>query len=376
MNMEKKEKEIIAELTNVVSKLSQGQRVNVNFDTIADSETEEVIKLKAEITKLVQQYNDNYAFVLDIAKGRLDTTPPSNNSFANPYKQLHADLLHLTWEIKQISEGDYDQKVSFSGDFSAAINKMSASLREKQRIDDLNLKYLNELKELNATKDRFFSIIAHDLKNPFTGLIGFSDVLLSNLREKDYESAEEFATIIKGLSEQGYKLLLNLLEWARSQLDAIKINIEPVPLKVAVDESRSIVSAGAIKKNIDILYEGTLDYYVSADSNILKTILRNLLSNAVKYCENKGVIRISAVRKGKQIVISVADNGVGIKKENISRLFRIDCNISTKGTNNEDGTGLGLILCKEFVNKLGGDISVESIEGEGTKFSVSLPEVE
>lgn len=374
MNMEKKEKEIIAELTNAVSKLSQGQRVNVNFDTIADSDEEELIKLKAEIAKLVKQYNDNYAFVLDIAKGKLDTTPPSNNSFANPYKQLHADLLHLTWQIKQISEGDYDQKVSFSGDFSAAINKMIASLKEKQRIDELNVKYLNELKELNATKDRFFSIIAHDLKNPFTGLLGFSDILLSNLREKDYESAEEFAGIVKKLSEQGFKLLVNLLDWAKSQLDAIKINIEPVSVGVAVDDSRSIVLAGANKKNIEIIYDGTLDYNVLADSNILKTILRNLLSNAVKYCEDKGVIRISAERKGKQIFIYVSDNGVGIKKENLSRLFRIDCNISTKGTNNEEGTGLGLILCKEFINKIGGDISVESTEGEGTTFSVSLPE--
>ncbi len=372
--MEKKEKEIIAELTNAVSKLSQGQRVNVNFDTIADSDEEELIKLKAEIAKLVKQYNDNYAFVLDIAKGKLDTTPPSNNSFANPYKQLHADLLHLTWQIKQISEGDYDQKVSFSGDFSAAINKMIASLKEKQRIDELNVKYLNELKELNATKDRFFSIIAHDLKNPFTGLLGFSDILLSNLREKDYESAEEFAGIVKKLSEQGFKLLVNLLDWAKSQLDAIKINIEPVSVGVAVDDSRSIVLAGANKKNIEIIYDGTLDYNVLADSNILKTILRNLLSNAVKYCEDKGVIRISAERKGKQIFIYVSDNGVGIKKENLSRLFRIDCNISTKGTNNEEGTGLGLILCKEFINKIGGDISVESTEGEGTTFSVSLPE--
>jgi signal transduction histidine kinase len=109
---------------------------------------------------------------------------------------------------------------------------------------------------------------------------------------------------------------------------------------------------------------------------MLKTILRNLLSNAVKYCDDKGVIRISAERKGKFIIIHVADNGVGIKKENLSRLFRIDCNVSTRGTDNEDGTGLGLILCKEFANKIGGDISVESIEGEGTKFSVSLPEVE
>ncbi|MFA5848881.1 MAG: HAMP domain-containing sensor histidine kinase [Bacteroidales bacterium] len=374
--MEKKEKEIIAELTNAVSKLSQGQRVNVNFETLADSDTEEVMQLKAAIAKLAQQYNDNYAFVLDIAKGKLDTTPPSKNSFANPYKQLHADLLHLTWQIKQISEGDYDQKVSFSGDFSAAINKMIASLREKQRIDELNVKYLNELRELNATKDRFFSIIAHDLKNPFTGLLGFSDILLSNLHAKDYETAEEFATIIKGLSEQGYKLLVNLLEWARSQLDAIKINIEPVSLKVAMDDSKSIVSAGANKKNIEILYDCNLDYKVFADTNILKTILRNLLSNAVKYCNGKGVIRISAERKGKYIVICVSDNGVGIKKENLSRLFRIDSKVSTKGTDNEDGTGLGLILCKEFANKLGGDISVESTEGKGTKFFVSLPEAE
>src|SRR3989339_2233491 len=122
--MQSKEKGIIIELTNAVHKLSQGQKVNVNFEAIANSDADELIQLKTEIEKLVQQYNDNYAFVLDIAKGKLDTIPHSKNSFANPYKQLHSDLLHLTWQIKQISEGDYDQKVSFSGDFSTAINKM------------------------------------------------------------------------------------------------------------------------------------------------------------------------------------------------------------------------------------------------------------
>jgi len=373
--MESKEKKIIVELTNAIRKLSQGQRIEMNFETIADSDTEEIKQLKEEVVKLVQQYSDNYVYILDIAKGKLETTPPAKNNFANPYKQLHSDLLHLTWQIKQISEGDYDQKVSFSGDFSVAINKMIESLKEKQRIDELNFKYLGELKELNATKDRFFSIIAHDLKNPFTGLIGFSDILLSNLHEKNYESAEELATIIKGLSEQGYKLLVNLLDWARSQLNAIKTNIEPVSLKLAVDDSKYIVSPHANKKHIEIMCDGDIDYLVLADANMLKTILRNLLSNAVKYCDDKGVIRVSAERKGKYIIVHISDNGVGIKKENLSRLFRIECNVSTKGTDNEDGTGLGLILCKEFANKIGGDISVESVEGEGTTFSVSMPEV-
>jgi len=371
--MENNEREIVSSLTSVIRQLRQGQRVHFDFGSVEDSDTSELLEFKQEIKLLAEQYNDSYNFILDVAAGKLDTLPPAKNNFANPFKQLHADLLHLTWQIQQISEGDYDQKVSFYGDFSHSINKMIESLREKERIDKLNLQYMNEWKELNAMKDKFFSIISHDLKNPFTGLLGFSDILLGDLKDKNYDSAQEYAATIKELSEQGYKLLVNLLEWSRLQLHSLKISIEKVFISTIVDLTTSIVIPLARQKNIKIIKEGNLSLYVLADVNMLNTVLRNLLTNAVKYTNEGGEIVISASTVANMTTISVSDNGIGISSENISKLFRIDSNFSTKGTRFEDGTGLGLILCKEFINKMGGDITVESQEGHGSTFKFSLP---
>lgn len=371
--MDTRERKIISGLCGAIKQIEQGQRVIADFESIEDSDTPELNELRKEIKLLSEQYVDSYNFILDVAAGKLDTTPPAKNNFANPFKQLHSDLIHLTWQIKQISEGDFDQKVSFYGDFSSAINKMIESLKEKERIDVLNVQYLNELKELNAMKDKFFSIIAHDLKNPFTGLLGFSDILISDLKDKNYDSAEEYAAIIKELSEQGYKLLVNLLEWSRSQLNSIKTCIEPVFLKSLVEEAKSLIMPKARQKNINVVLAGFLSFDVLADINMLNTVLRNLLSNAVKYTNEGGEIVISAEKEGDMTILSVSDNGVGIKQKNISKLFSIDSNFSTKGTQSEEGTGLGLILCKEFANKMGGNITVESEEGKGTKFNLYLP---
>ena len=371
--MENNEREIVSGLTLAIKQLRQGQRVHFDFGSVEDSDSSELLELKQEIKLLAEQYNSSYNFILDVAAGKLDTVPPAQNNFANPFKQLHADLLHLTWQIQQISEGDYDQKVSFYGDFSRAINKMIESLKEKERIDKLNLQYMNELKELNAMKDKFFSIISHDLKNPFTGLLGFSDILLGDLKDKNYDSAQEYAATIKELSEQGYKLLVNLLEWSRLQRNSLKISIEKVFISTIVDLTTSIVIPLARQKNIKIIKEGNLGLYVLADVNMLNTVLRNLLTNAVKYTNEGGEIVVSASIVENMTTISVSDNGIGISSENISKLFMIDTNFSTKGTRFEDGTGLGLILCKEFVNKMGGDITVESLEGHGSTFKFSLP---
>jgi len=371
--MESNESKVLLDLCEVVRKLGQGQRVSFVFNKVSDTESTELKALGKDLENLCNQYNENYNYILGIAKGDLNVTPPARNSFANPYKQLQSDLLHLTWQIQQISQGDYEQKVSFSGDFSDSINKMIESLREKQRIGELNEKYVEELKELNAMKDKFFSIIAHDLKNPFTGLLSLSDLLLNNIREKDYTNLEEYAALLKEFSEQGYRLLLNLLEWSRANTNSIKICIEPLSLARVVDESRSAIMPSALQKKIAIECSCSHDYSVMADVNLLNTVLRNLLSNAVKFSNENGVIRISGEETDHTVTVHVADNGVGIKPEILSKLFRIDTNCSTKGTRNEEGTGLGLILCKDFLGKMGGTIDVTSEWGKGTTFSFTLP---
>ncbi len=371
--MKPEETELIRQLRDMVDQLKDGQKVSFNPGVIPDSSDAELNRLKSSILSLSNQYNENYSFILDISCGRLDTTPPRKNSFANPYKQLHADLKHLTWQIKQISEGDLNQQVSFSGDFSSAINKMIESLREKNRIAELNVRYLEELKELNATKDRFFSIIAHDLKNPFSGLMGFSEILVNDLKENNLDSALECAEALMTLSDRGYKLLVNLLEWSRSQLNAIKIDIAPISLAFVLEECKILVSERAERKKISITCNGCEGIYVKADENMLKTVIRNLLGNAIKFTSEGGKIILRAGRENGSVFFSVADNGVGISDANIAKLFRIDTNFTTRGTNDEEGTGLGLILCMEFMKKMDGDIYVESQLGKGSTFTIKLP---
>jgi signal transduction histidine kinase len=310
---------------------------------------------------------------MDMAKGKLDTLAPPLNSFVSPFKQLQADLKHMTWQIHQISEGDLEQKVSFSGDFSESINKMIETLREKQRISELNEKLLAELMELNVSKDKLFSIIAHDLKNPFSGLINLSDMVLSDVRAGRFDDVEECAVLLKTFSLQGYKLLINLLDWAKVQSNTILINLEPVQLNELVELSKALVEPVAILKNITIESNFQEKEYIVADSNMLQTVLRNLLSNAVKFTKAGGRVAVSAERVGDKLKISVQDNGVGIRPDNLKLLFRLESPFSTNGTENEFGSGLGLILSRDFLKKMNSEIAIESQVGIGSTFSFLLP---
>ena len=373
MDANPNECKIISDLLALVKQLESGRKVNFDFAQVPVSSFEELNDLKNEMEILTRQYNDNYDFVINIGKGNLNVVPPVKNNYATPYKQLQADLLHLTWQIQQISAGDYEQNVVFSGEFSDSINAMIASLKEKRRVSELNVFYLKELKELNAMKDKFFSIIAHDLKNPFSGLLSLSDLLLMNIREQQYENLEEIASLLKEFSNQGYKLLVNLLEWSRANTNSLNINIEPISLVDVVDKAKAMVLPRAQQKKIRIMCVCPHKYMVMADSNLLDTVMRNLLSNAVKFTAEGGSVTITGEESEQHVVVHISDTGIGIKPENIAKLFRIDTNCSTKGTDNEEGTGLGLILCKDFLAKMDGTISVESVPGIGSVFSFNLP---
>jgi len=229
------------------------------------------------------------------------------------------------------------------------------------------------LRELNATKDKFFSIIAHDLKSPFNGIIGFSNVLVQQIQEKDYAAIEEYAGIIENSSQQAMDLLMNLLEWSQSQTGKMVFNPENINIVDLINKSTELLNVSAQQKFIVIYKEVPESYFISADKAMVSTILRNLISNAIKFTNVGGEIVISTVQMPNELMVSVSDNGVGIDKESISKLFRIDKSQSTLGTENEKGTGLGLLLCKEFVERHGGKIWVESEPGRGSKFFFSIP---
>jgi signal transduction histidine kinase/streptogramin lyase len=230
-----------------------------------------------------------------------------------------------------------------------------------------------ELNELNASKDKFFSIIAHDLKNPFNTIIGFSEILSEEISSGNQVRSIEYANLIKTSAVQTFRLLENLLEWANSQTKKISYNPSDINLRELFTEDFNILNDMANRKNIDLKILIPESLMIRADRNMIKTVLRNLISNAIKFTAKGGKVEANAVISKKQVEITVSDNGIGMTKEIMGKLFRIDAKLSTRGTENEKGTGLGLFLCKEFVEKHGGRISVESEPGKGSIFRIILP---
>lgn len=229
------------------------------------------------------------------------------------------------------------------------------------------------LRELNATKDKFFSIIAHDLKSPFNSIIGFSNLLTRQIQEKDYKGIGKYATIIQNSSQNAMNLLLNLLEWSRSQVGKMEFYPQHLEMVSLIDDAIRLLEDSAAQKLITIGTELPPVLCVYADKAMIAAILRNLISNAIKFTCEGGEVVISAKQKTDELLITVSDNGVGMSRDAIEKLFRIDQNHTTLGTSKEKGTGLGLILCKEFIEKHGGKIWVDSEVGKGSRFYFTIP---
>ena len=229
------------------------------------------------------------------------------------------------------------------------------------------------LQELNASKDKFFSIIAHDLISPFHSLIGFSNLLAAQLDRQDYEGLEKYVAIIKNSSQLALDLLINLLEWSRTQTGRVEFNPEYFEIVKLIKEVTHLFTGFAEQKSIAIYLELPHNLPVFADKAMISVVLRNLISNAIKFTNPEGEITISAKHENDLLLVSVSDNGIGIKPETIDKLFRIEESCSTIGTRNEKGTGLGLLLCKEFVDKHDGEIWVESVASKGSFFKFTIP---
>jgi len=232
----------------------------------------------------------------------------------------------------------------------------------------------SELRELNVSKDKFFSIIAHDLKNPFSSIIGLSQILKEEIKSGDTATLEDYAEMLNTSAIQTYRLLENLLEWANSQRGKISFNPVEIKLSQIFNEEFIVLREMAKAKNIEIKSLLDDDLTILADRNMIKTILRNLISNAIKFTNKNGKVEVKAFSDHTNVEISVSDNGIGMTKETIGKLFRLDGNLSTRGTEDEKGTGLGLFLCKEFIEKHGGRIWAESEEGKGSTFKFILPQ--
>lgn len=231
------------------------------------------------------------------------------------------------------------------------------------------------LKNANASKDRLFSIIAHDLKSPFNSLIGFSRLLLDNIRKQKFDKVEKFVSIIYDVSLQTHTLLSNLLEWSMVQTNNISFDPGRFNLTDLFNEILDFQKNLAAQKNIELNVSATDHLEVFADINMLTIVLRNLISNAIKYSSDGGKITISATQDKAFTTIVVSDTGIGIPKDNLEKLFNIESSFSTYGTRDEKGTGLGLILCKDLIEKHHGKIWVESKPGVGSSFAFLIPNI-
>lgn len=246
-------------------------------------------------------------------------------------------------------------------------------LAEKNNeITENNIK----LENLNATKDKFFSIIAHDLKNPFNTIMGFTDILIRKGDDIDHIKRDRFIKLIHESTVNIYKLLENLLFWSRSQTGRLKYAPVNLNLLEIINECLNVLKPTANKKDIEIEVNVKEDITIKGDGNMIKTVIRNLVSNAIKYTP-KGKITVGTYSQDDNYqVVYIQDNGVGIKSEDIDLIFKVSSVKSKEGTHGEKGTGLGLIICKEFIEKNGGKIWVESDLNKGSVFYFSIPKID
>jgi two-component system sensor histidine kinase/response regulator len=279
----------------------------------------------------------------------------------------------ITKNENTVIKGVLKALVSRLRDMNIAEEKLAAQNREIVRQKDELEKQKRELIELNATKDKFFSIIAHDLRSPISTLISISETLRTDIDLLTGRETNEILTSLHDMSKNYLKLLDNLLQWACIQTGRMEANPERFNLVEVINEIIGFYHPRAFEKQVKLDSSAEGEILVFADKNMVRTVLRNLVSNALKYTTTEGAVLIGAKPLQEQVEVFVNDNGLGMTSEMVEKLFKPDQTFSTLGTANEKGTGLGLILCKEFIEKNKGSIHVESERGHGSTFRFLLP---
>ncbi len=274
---------------------------------------------------------------------------------------------HVTW-ASTIKMPLKDTQGNIIGTFG-----ISRDITEGKQAEQSLKKNEKQLRELNATKDKLLRIISHDLKNLFNSILGFSRMLKDTNPNEDAEQIKRFAQIIHQSASDSHDLLQNLLQWSSIQTGQMKFNPQSIKVYDKVHETLSMLEPNIDEKDITVQIHVPSDLYAFADEFMLGTILRNLVLNAIKFTPEGGYIEVKGEKDPDKVLISVKDTGIGIDRENQEKLFRMEQAYMTKGTNNEQGTGLGLILCKDLTEKHGGIIYVDSEVNKGSTFTFTLP---
>lgn len=331
--------------------------------------------------------NDQFFNILHLDRFEFENNPGIINdlifeedkaSFVKMNVEANLNRTPFTWEgrFKIVDElvwihFESIPRVLANGDILWTGTLNDVTIRKNSELE-IALKNV-ELQKLNAEKVKFLSIVAHDLKSPFNSIIGFSGLLVDKINQQEFDKAEKYANSILQSSNRAMNLLTNLMEWAQSNTGRMEYNPQYFELVPFINEIVLLYDDIAAKKTIAIkmvlLFQGS----IFADRSMISTVFRNLISNAIKFTMPNGEVIIMAEVKLNKIIFSVSDTGVGIPKDSIGKLFQLEHCYTTVGTNHEMGTGLGLILCKEFIEKQGGEIWAESEEGVGSIFYISLP---
>lgn len=253
-------------------------------------------------------------------------------------------------------------------DFKSFINKLQSNSKDLTKAN-------KELNNSNATKDKFFSIVAHDLRSPFQGLLGIANILENLDEDLTPEERKDFVVRLNSSLKRQYDFLEELLLWGKFQRDAVDFEPQICNLREIVERSHLILSGNLYKKKLYFEFHTPDELNAKCDENLISTVIRNLISNAIKYTPAGGKITATLYEDSSNVYADIKDTGIGLSDERKNQLFKIETNTSTRGTEDEAGTGLGLILCKEIMDKHLGEISVKSEEGKGSTFSIKLPKM-
>lgn len=360
------DKRIVKEL---FEQLATNEIATANYETTGDGDTRNYEVLMSTISSGSDDDEQKFLCVLidNTEKKKTELLiRESQNTYQKlyeEYKDLNASLKSKNTEYQELNKNYLSQNQELKTVVESL--KVSSSTIQANEL---------KLKELNDTKDKFFSIIAHDLKNPMATVLGLSELLYGNIEMYDTEKIKSFIGSINNVSKMSYALLENLLEWSRIQTGKLKPILTPTRLATLMYEEVELSKNVAANKNVSINLSVDDQIMVTVDQDMIRTVIRNLVSNAIKFSFAKSTVFVSATNDSPgSVIISVRDQGVGISTEQLHKIFDIDNSMTQTGTADEKGTGLGLILCKEFVEKNGGTIWVESSVNAGSTFFVKLP---
>jgi len=358
---EKKYRFITEKASDIIYSVSLDYKIkfhNKAIERIFDETIEDIEKFRYDHMMLPQDK--------ELAKELHESRLRGEHSaiFRHGFKTPKGKLVYLECSVSPL----FDDNNNVIGSLGIARNITERVLAE-EKLSQQN----KQLSDLVDTKDKFISVIAHDLRDPFNILLGFTELLINNFDSLPDDKKKYYIEQISSSANTGYNLLKNLLDWSRSQTGQIKFMPQSVKLNYLVESVIQTLRISALNKKIIILFDSDQEYIANTDENMFRTVLRNLLNNAIKFSFPNSSILVTLNLANGEHIISVRDTGIGIKPDDIKNLFNPNERSINKGTLNEKGTGLGLTICKDFVDTMGGRLRVESEFGQGTVFSFTIP---